>query len=404
METFFHLNRHTQQDSILKTMVDHVTQSDHLGNRPQCVARLHTLGQCPVQLRGQTAVTRIEPIGVPTRLVLQQQAQAQRFTRLHTLRRMSHQLGAYLGCGDHADGRHLRKAGAQAQADQRKKTKQVGIHKSHVTQAFKMQRMKVFPRYWADCITTDFAELDAAQAVAVLPLGATEQHGPHLPLSVDTDLVNAMLAAALGHLLPADQVLVLPTQSIGLSSEHLAYDGTLSFSPASVIEQWCALGESVARVGVKKLLLFNAHGGNVGLMDVVARELRGHCGLTVFSSNWYQLPLGEALSAFDAHEQRYGVHGGDMETSLMLAIAPHKVRMPEAQHFPSTSEQRAQDFALLGDGKSAKLGWHMQDYNLHGAAGNAAAATAVKGQALLDAVGVKLAKLIQELNRFEPLI
>jgi len=267
-----------------------------------------------------------------------------------------------------------------------------------------MRRMKVFPRYWADCITTDFAELDAAQAVAVLPMGATEQHGPHLPLSVDTDLVNAMVAAALGHLQPADPVLVLPTQSVGLSSEHLAYDGTLSFSPASVIEQWCALGESVARVGVKKLLLFNAHGGNVGLMDVVARELRGHCGLTVFSSNWYQLPLGEALNAFDAHEQRFGVHGGDMETSLMLAIAPHKVRMPEAQHFASTSEQRAQDFALLGDGKSAKLGWHMQDYNLHGAAGNAAAATAVKGQALLDAVGVQLAKLIQEITRFEPLI
>ena len=267
-----------------------------------------------------------------------------------------------------------------------------------------MRRMKVFPRYWADCITTDFAELDAAQAVAVLPLGATEQHGPHLPLSVDTDLVNAMVAAALGYLQPADQVLVLPTQSVGLSSEHLAYDGTLSFSPASVIEQWCALGESVARVGVKKLLVFNAHGGNVGLMDVVARELRGHCGLTVFSSNWYQLPLGEALSAFDAHEQRFGVHGGDMETSLMLAIAPHKVRMPEAQHFASTSEQRVQDFALLGDGKSAKLGWHMQDYNLHGAAGNAAAATAVKGQALLNAVGVQLAKLIQEITRFEPLI
>ena len=267
-----------------------------------------------------------------------------------------------------------------------------------------MRHMKVFPRHWADCNTTDFAELDAAQAVAVLPLGATEQHGPHLPLSVDTDLVNAMLAAALVHLQPSDQVLLLPTQSVGLSSEHLAYDGTMSFSPASVIEQWCSLGESVARAGLKKLLLFNAHGGNVGLMDVVARELRGHCGLTVFSSNWYQLPLGEALQAFDAHEQRFGVHGGDMETSLMLAIAPHKVRMEEAQHFASASEQRSKDFALLGDGKCAKLGWHMQDYNLHGAAGHASAATAVKGQALLDAVGVQLAKLIQEITRFEPLI
>ena len=264
--------------------------------------------------------------------------------------------------------------------------------------------MKVFPRHWADCNTTDFAELDASSAVAVLPLGATEQHGPHLPLSVDTDLVNAMVEAALLHLQPADQVLVLPTQSVGLSSEHMAYDGTLSHSPSAVIEQWCSLGESVARVGVKKLLLFNAHGGHVGLMDLAARELRGHAGLTVFSSNWYQLPLGEAMTAFDAHEQRFGVHGGDMETSLMLAIAPHKVRMTEAQAFGSAAEQRAQAFELLGDGKSAKLGWHMQDYNPHGAAGNAAAATADKGQAVLHAVGVQLAKLIQEIARFEPLI
>jgi len=267
-----------------------------------------------------------------------------------------------------------------------------------------MQRMKVFPRYWADCNTTDFAELDSQQAVAVLPLGATEQHGPHLPLSVDTDLVNAMLGAALAHVAPTEPVLVLPTQSVGLSSEHAAYDGTLSFAPSSVIEQWCSLGESVARSGIKKMLLFNAHGGNVGLMDVVARELRGHCGLTVFSCNWYQLPLGEALNAFDAHEQRFGVHGGDMETSLMLAIAPHKVRMAEAQHFASASEQRSKDFTLLGDGKSAKLGWHMQDYNPHGAAGNASAATAEKGQALLHAVGVQLAQLLQELQRFTPLI
>ena len=267
-----------------------------------------------------------------------------------------------------------------------------------------MLRMKDIPRYWADCNTTDFAQLDAAHTVAVLPLGATEQHGPHLPLSVDTDLVHAMLAESFKHLQPSDPVLCLPTQHVGLSSEHSAYDGTLSFSPASVIEQWCSVGESVARTRIKKLLLFNAHGGNVALMDVVARELRGHCGLTVFSSSWYQLPLGPALQAFDAHEQRFGVHGGDMETSLMLAIAPHKVRMEEAQHFASASEQRAQNFALLGDGKSAKLGWHMQDYNPHGAAGNAAAATAAKGQALLEAVGVQLAQLLKELMRFEPLI
>ena len=267
-----------------------------------------------------------------------------------------------------------------------------------------MARMKVLPRYWADCVSTDFSELDPSRTVAVLPLGATEQHGPHLPLSVDTDLVNAMLDAALAHLQPTDPVLLLPTQSVGLSSEHMAYDGTLSLSPAHLISQWCDIGEGVARTGIKKLLMFNAHGGNAGLMDVVARELRGHCGLTVFSSHWYQLPLGAAWDAFGEHEHRFGVHAGDIETSLMLAIAPHKVRMEEAQHFHSASQDRATRYSLLGDGKSAKLGWHMQDYNPHGAAGNAALATADKGKAVLDAVGMQLAKLLQELVQFEPLI
>ena len=267
-----------------------------------------------------------------------------------------------------------------------------------------MARMKVLPRHWADCISTDFEDMDPMRTVAVLPLGATEQHGPHLPLSVDTDLVNAMLEAALQRLQPTDPVLCLPTQTTGLSSEHMAYDGTLSMAPTTLLPHWCDMGMGVARTGIKKLLLFNAHGGNAGLMDVVARELRGQAGLTVFSSHWHQLPLGQAWEAFSAHEQRFGVHGGEIETSLMLAIAPHKVRMENAQHFHSSAEERATNYTLLGDGKSAKLGWHMQDYNRHGAAGNARAATADKGQRLLAAVGEQLAALLQELMAFEPLI
>ena len=260
--------------------------------------------------------------------------------------------------------------------------------------------MKTFPRYWADLAHPDFDQLDVAHAVAVLPLGATEQHGPHLPLCVDTVLVDGMVQAALPHLQAQDQVLVLPTQSVGYSSEHTAFPGTLSLTPASVIDVWCALGEGVAAAGVKKLVLFNAHGGNVALMDVVARELRGRCGMLVFSSSWYQLPLdAAALAPFDANEQRFGVHGGDMETSLMLALRPELVRRDKWQSFPSAAQHRAAHFPLLGDGKSAKLGWHMQDYNPAGAAGNAAAATTEKGQALLASVGRQLALLVQEVAR-----
>lgn len=251
---------------------------------------------------------------------------------------------------------------------------------------------------WADLPSPTFASFDPARAVAVLPLGATEQHGPHLPLSVDTVLVNGVVNAALTHLSAQDPVWVLPTQSLGLSTEHTAFAGTLTLSPQTVIQLWCDIGASVARAGVKKLLLFNAHGGNVGLMDVVARELRGQHGLLVYSSSWYNLPLdATALQPFSADEQRFGVHAGDMETSMMLALAPEMVNMALAQNFDSTSRTRAAHCPVLGNGKSAKLGWHMQDYNPQGAAGNASAATAAKGQALVSSAAEQLARLLQEL-------
>lgn len=256
---------------------------------------------------------------------------------------------------------------------------------------------------WADWRTPDFAHLDPQRTVAVLPLGATEQHGPHLPLSVDTVLVHAVVEAALSHLTSLDPVLVLPILPVGWSPEHTAYAGTLSLSSQTTLALWKDVGASVARAGVKKLLLFNAHGGHTGLMDVVARELRGECGLTVFSSSWYQLPMGDALAAFSGQEQRFGVHAGEIETSMMLALSPQQVDMQAAQHFESAAQDRAKRFALLGDGRSAKLGWHMQDYNAFGAAGHAAAAKAEKGQALIEAAGVSLAALLRELVQFEPL-
>jgi creatinine amidohydrolase len=257
--------------------------------------------------------------------------------------------------------------------------------------------MKALPRYWADCSSADFEHLDPTRAVALLPLGATEQHGPHLPLSVDSVLVDGVVRQALGHLTSTDQVLVLPTQTVGLSIEHTAYAGTLSLSPETLIRLWIEIGEHVARAGLRKLVLFNAHGGHVGAMDIVARELRGRYELIVYHTSWTQLPLGDAvMSLFSPGEHRFGVHGGDLETSLMLALQPDAVRTEFAREFRSTAQDRAEHYSLLGDGRSAKLGWHMQDYNLQGAAGNAAAATAAKGQALLKAAGEQLARLLQE--------
>jgi creatinine amidohydrolase len=245
-------------------------------------------------------------------------------------------------------------------------------------------------RFWADLTTTDFAALALDRTIAVLPVAATEQHGPHLPLSVDTDLVNGVVTASLPHL-PADlPVLFLPTQTVGFSPEHARFAGTLTLkSEAS---------------GVRKLVLFNAHGGQVSVMDVVARDLRARLDMLVYSVSWFNLPLrdahGQDVNAlFSAQEHRFGVHAGDVETSMMRALKPDLVRMAVAQNFRSTAQDRAERFAILGNGRSAKLGWQMQDYNAQGAAGNAAAATAEKGQALLDASGRALAQLLVEIDQ-----
>jgi creatinine amidohydrolase len=260
--------------------------------------------------------------------------------------------------------------------------------------------MPLASRFWAELTTADFAGLDPAATVAVLPLGATEQHGPHLPLAVDQCLVDGIVAQALPQLAAGSQVLVLPTQQVGYSPEHADFAGTLTLPVDTVIATWIALGECVARAGVRKLLLFNAHGGQVSLMDIVARELRMRCKLIVYSCSWWNLPLGDAvLRLFPADEHRFGVHAGDMETSLMLALRADSVRMGAARDFTSTSRERAAGYPVLGNGRSAKLGWAMQDYNPQGAAGNAAVASAEKGRQVLEAAGQQLALLLQEMAR-----
>jgi creatinine amidohydrolase len=263
--------------------------------------------------------------------------------------------------------------------------------------------MQLPSHFWSDLTTRQFAQLAAskniAQAVAVLPVAATEQHGPHLPVSVDTTLVNGVVEASLQHLPANLPIIFLPTQAIGKSNEHIRFPGTLTLSAQTVISLWMDIGASVARSGIKKLVLLNSHGGQASIMDIVARDLRTEHDLIVYSANWYNLPLGDAvMGLFPPHEHRFGIHAGDIETSMMLALREHYVDMAQAQNFHSTSQDRAAKYPVLGNGTSAKLGWQMQDYNPQGAAGNAAAATAAKGHALINAAGLQLANLLKEVS------
>jgi creatinine amidohydrolase len=263
--------------------------------------------------------------------------------------------------------------------------------------------MQLPSHFWSDLTTRHFAQLaasqDIAHVVAVLPVAATEQHGPHLPVSVDATLVDGVVNASLQHL-PADlPVLFLPTQNIGKSNEHIRFPGTLTLSAQTIISLWMDIGASVARSGIKKLVLLNSHGGQASIMDIVARDLRTEHDLMVYSANWYNLPLGDAvMGLFPAEEHRFGIHAGDIETSMMLALREKFVDMTQAKNFHSTSQDRAAKYAVLGNGTSAKLGWQMQDYNPQGAAGNAAIATAAKGHALIDAAGLQLANLLKEVS------
>jgi creatinine amidohydrolase len=267
--------------------------------------------------------------------------------------------------------------------------------------------MRDASRFWADLSTRDLAALqasgDAARTIAVLPVAATEQHGPHLSLGVDTVLVDGVIAAALPHL-PVDlKALVLPTQAVGLSPEHTRFAGTLTFSNETILRVWTEIAECVAATGIRKLVLFNAHGGNVSVMDLVARDLRARLGMLVYSVSWFNLPLLDAQGCdvnalFIPAEHRFGIHGGDIETSMMLALDPDHVDMSQAQNFASSAQTRAQQFAILGNGTSTKLAWQTQDYNPAGAVGNAANATADKGRALVDAAGRALAQVLSEVN------
>ena len=236
--------------------------------------------------------------------------------------------------------------------------------------------------YWADLTAAEFRALNVARTIAVLPVGAIEQHGPHLPVSVDRDIVEEIVARSAPRLegLP---VLFLPTMPIGKSNEHIAFPGTLTLSAETLMRLWMEIGASVARTGVRKLVIFNGHGGNSAAMDIVARDLRARHGMLTASCSWFG--LFDSTDLFDKRELVHGIHAGEGETSVMLAARGHLVNMDLARDFTSSSEQWADDYDYLGAGSTpVKLGWLIQDLNRDGACGNAAGAEAARGELLLN--------------------
>ncbi|WP_250514613.1 creatininase family protein [Caballeronia sp. INDeC2] len=251
-------------------------------------------------------------------------------------------------------------------------------------------------RRWADYTSKAFAALPRERLVAVLPVGAIEQHGPHLPMSVDTATIDGLVDAIVPRLPDDLPALFLPTQSIGKSNEHARYPGTLTLSADTLIRLWSEIGACVAAAGVRKLVLFNSHGGQSSVMDIVARELREHHAMMVVASSWYTLGLPEGL--FGADEMKHGIHAGDVETSILLALRPDLVAMNEARHFESLTQTMSARYRHLSIGASGKLGWQTQDLNPAGACGNASVASAQKGHQVIDYVAERFVELLSEVS------
>lgn len=261
------------------------------------------------------------------------------------------------------------------------------------------------PARWDALTSGEFASLlggqDGHRTVAVLPIAATEQHGPHLPVAVDAVINRGILGRAISRLDPGTPVLVLPEQSIGYSPEHDRFPGTLTLSSSAALCIWTEIIACVAATGIRRLLIFNSHGGQVPLARLLIREARARNGMLATAVSWPDFGTPRELldaGIIDEAECRHGLHAGQVETAMMMALAPDSVRMDLLADFPSRARDMAARYEWLQPEGAARIGWRAEDLNAAGATGNAAKATAATGEILLDHVATALATLLSEMT------
>ena len=253
-------------------------------------------------------------------------------------------------------------------------------------------------RLWGELKTTEFAALDPATTIAILPVAATEQHGPHLPVSTDTTLMEGMIRTVLDRLPDDLDVLFLPVQAIGKSNEHLRSPGTVTFTATQLLDIWYAIGEAVHRAGLRKLVIVNSHGGNAEVIAIIARELRVRLGMLVTTTQWRR--FGLPTNMFSVYDATYGIHAGDIETSLMLHFRPDLVDMTKAKNFPSSAAGMENEYAHLRPIGTHAFGWIAPDLNPDGAVGDASAATPEKGRATAEHQAEGFIALLKDIARF----
>lgn len=235
--------------------------------------------------------------------------------------------------------------------------------------------------------------------IVVLPLGAHEQHGPHLPFETDTliakGVVERVMAVLPGHL----PVTFLPAETVGYSVEHLDVAGTRSLAFDEAVHRWLEIAEHLYRQGIRKLVMLNAHGGNSPLLTIVATEARIRFNMLAVATSWTRFGLPAGVIA--PEDKAIDIHGGEIETSVMLALCPEQVDLTKAASFPSRQSEFSTRFRHLRAYGPHAFGWKMSDLNPSGVAGNAAAATAEKGEAILAHAVNGIIELLDDVAAFD---
>jgi creatinine amidohydrolase len=254
-------------------------------------------------------------------------------------------------------------------------------------------------RQWTEMTWEDFRAGEPAGWIAVLPVAAVEQHGPHLPVGVDGFIAEGYLARAAKLAPESMPVTFLPLQWIGKSDEHLAFPGTLTISAETAIRAWTEIGESVHRAGVRKLVIVSSHGGNSPVLDIVARDLRVRLGMLAVTAAWSRFGYPDGM--FTDVERSHGIHGGAIETSIMLAMQPGTVRKDKAADFKPETIVIEREFARLRADRPAGFGWMTQDLSASGVLGDAGAGSKEKGEKAAEYGARAFVELLEDVHRFD---